>query len=195
MVDVFKEKDLKKISEKPKALERKKFKAVEVDSEEAQLKKLSVEDLDDVIVVMRKAMFEIGRNEVKEIKEILGMDMSYGAYVEGFLVGVGLAWPVHFDEAYKAFTDEEANAIFLSEVALLLSYEGKGIREKLIKIREKEGVSRGFEYAVAIVGENPKEDDIVEVIKQRGTREERAFLSLNYKFAKSGNGLLAFKPL
>lgn len=195
MVDVFKQKDLKKISKKPEALERRKFKPIEVDSEEAQLKKLTIEDLEDVISIMRKAMFKIGKIEIKEIKEVLDINMSYGAYVEGFLVGVGLAWPIYFDEVNKVLGDNKPNAIFLSDVALLLSYEGKGIREKLINIREKEGKIRELKYAVTLFDENPKEDNISRVIKERGTREEKAFLNLGYKFVKSKNGLLAFKLL
>ena len=192
MAKVFKEKEEEKAEQKVK----KRFKGdIEIDSEEIQLKKLEVSDLQNVIAIMRRAMFEISKSEIKEIEEIISYGMSYAAYVEGIMVSVGLAWPVHFSPEYKTFLNEEPNAIFLHSIALLVAYEGKGIREKLIDIREKEGIKNGYVYAVSLVGENPKDEDIVKMIEDRGTKEERAFLKMGYAFIKSENGLIAYKTL
>jgi len=162
-------------------------------NESAQIKKLTEEDIDDVVGLMRSALFEIGTNEIKQIKEIIAEEHSYGAYVEKFIVGVGLAWPVHFERTEKTFdTGQEANAIYMEEAAVLNEYQGRGIIEMLIEEREMEAKRNGLEYAVGLCGELP-EGDIRENIEKGGSLMQKKYLLLNYRFAKTENGLIAFK--
>ena len=162
-------------------------------NESAQIKKLTEEDIDEVVKLMRSALFEIGTNEIKQIKEIIAEERSYGAYVENFIVGVGLAWPVHFDRTEKTFdTGEEANALYMEEVAVLNEYQGRGIIEMLVEEREMEAKRNGLEYAVGLCGELP-EGDIRENIEKGGSLMQKKYLLLNYRFARTQGGLIAFK--
>ncbi len=180
----------------PPAVKKKKKYELAVDEEESEIKKLDMEDFEDVISIMRKAMFEIGRAEAKQIEEILKQGASYGAYVDRMLVAVGLAWPVAFERATKIIGKGMANALYLEDVALLLAYEGKGIREKLVKAREDEARATGLKYVVAIASEEvPKEENVIEVIKERGTKIEKIYLDRGYSFFKSKIGLIAFKEV
>jgi len=180
----------------PPALKKKRRYELAVDDEESEIKKLTLEDFEDVISIMRKAMFEIGMAEAKQIEEILKQGVSYGAYVDRMLVAVGLAWPIAFDRATKTIGKGTANALYLEDVALLLAYEGRGIREKLVKARENEARAMGLQYVVAIASEEvPKEENVIEVIKERGTKIERVYLDRGYSFFKSKIGLIAFKEV
>ncbi|RME78865.1 MAG: GNAT family N-acetyltransferase [Methanobacteriota archaeon] len=187
------QKEAKKTKE-PVALERRRLIGYSIDSEQAELKKLEISDLDDVVSVMRKSAFEIGSAEKREIESVIKQGFSYGAYVDRMLVGVALAWPICFDDGRKQLSVcEQPNTIYIEDLAVLNAYEGMGIREKLVNVIEEEGSSRGLSFIVSIVGENPKEDDIISVVENRGTKAERMFLSKNYKFFKSGYGLAAYK--
>jgi predicted N-acetyltransferase YhbS len=190
------EKRKEKKLEAPSALKRKALLEdlnIIASNESAQIKKLTEEDIDDVVGLMRSALFEIGTNEIKQIKEIIGEERSYGAYVEKFIVGVGLAWPVHFDRAEKTFdTEQEANALYMEEVAVLNEYQGRGIIEMLVEEREMEAKRNGLEYAVGLCGELP-EGDIRENIEKGGSLMQKKYLLLNYRFAKTESGLIAFK--
>ena len=180
----------------PPAMKKKRKYELAVDEEESEIKKLGIEDFEEVISIMRKAMFEIGRAEAKQIEEILKQGASYGAYVDRMLVAVGLAWPIAFNRATKTIGKGMANALYLEDVALLLAYEGKGIREKLVKVREDEARAMGLKYVVAIASEEvPKEENVIEVIKERGTKIERIYLDRGYSFFKSKIGLIAFKEV
>lgn len=184
----------------PPAIKKKRTYELAADKEEVEIKKLSREDLDDVISIMRRAMFEIGKAETKQIEEILKLGVSYGAYVDRMLVAVGLAWPISFDRTTKtlgkAAKRELPNALYLEDVALLLAYEGRGIRQKLVKAREDEAKALGLQYVVAIASEEvPKEENIIEVINERGTKIERVYLERGYSFFKSKIGLIAFKEV
>lgn len=180
----------------PPAAKKKRTYELAIDEEEAEIKKLGMEDFDDVISIMRRAMFEIGRAEAKQIEEILKQGASYGAYVDRMLVSVGLAWPIAFDRATKTIGKGVANALYLEDVALLLAYEGRGIRQKLVRAREDEARAMGLKYVVAIASEEvPKEEDIIEVIRERGTKIEKVYLERNYSFFKSKIGLIAFKEV
>ncbi|MEM2948457.1 MAG: hypothetical protein QXY05_04365 [Candidatus Anstonellales archaeon] len=180
----------------PPAAKKKRTYDLAVDEEEAEIKKLDIDDFEDVISIMRRAMFEIGKAEAKQIEEILKLGASYGAYVDRMLVAVGLAWPISFDRATKVIGKGPANALYLEDVALLLAYEGKGIRQKLVKAREDEARALGLKYAVAIASEEvPKEENVIEVIKERGTKIEKVYLERGYSFFKSKIGLIAFKEV
>lgn len=60
-----------------------------IDMEEAEIKRLKPEDTEEVTVIMRKCLFSVTDDEVREV---LKRNMSYGAYVGRMLVAVGLAW-------------------------------------------------------------------------------------------------------
>ncbi len=185
--------------EKPKepvALERKRIVGYDIDTEEIELKLLDDDDLDEIIKVFKKVAVPIGRDEVKEIKNILADNMSYGAYVDRILVGLFLAWPFCFDQVHKGMaTCDDPNALYLEDMAVLSAYEAKGVRDALLKQAEKVAKENSFPYIVTVVGENPAEEDILKVIEDRGTRHERHLLSRGYKFFKSEYGLAAYKNL
>jgi hypothetical protein len=186
----------KKTYEEPIALQRKRLKATEIDSEQVEFKILDSEDIDDILSVLRRTAFEIGEKEKREVQEIIDYGLSYGAYVDRLLVGLTLIWPLCFNEQTKAiFKCSEKNALYMEDITILIAYEGKGIREKLLELSEQLGSSKGYKYLVSVCGENPKEDDIKMVIEQRGTKIERALLNAGYKFFKGEYGLTAYKRL
>jgi predicted N-acetyltransferase YhbS len=162
-------------------------------NEKAEIKRLDEEDLDEVVKLMRSVLFEIGTKEVRQIKDIIAEGHSYGAYVERFIVGVGLAWPVFFDRTEKTFdTSQDANALYMEETAVLNEYQGKGIIEMLIEEREREAKRSGLEYAVGLCGSLP-EGDIRANIESGGSLMQKKYLLLNYRFARTESGLVAFK--
>lgn len=180
----------------PVALERKRIKKITIDSEETEFKLLDVEDVDDIVSVLRKVAFEIGDKEKKQILEILEDKCSYGAYVDRLLVGLSLAWKICFNESTKnIYKCPDKNAIIIEDIAILVAYEGRGIREKLIELTEQLSKHKKLSYVVSICGENPKEENIIEVIKNRGTKLEKALLQSNYSFFKGKYGLTAFKKI
>ena len=192
------EKDKKEeLIKAPPAVElKKKLLDPDFGDQRIEIKQLSIDDFDDVVLIMRKAMFEINSSVKEEVKNILKLNYSYGAYFERLLIAVALAWPVPFDDVLKEIRGEEANAMYIEDIAVLISYEGKGIREMLISEIEKRAKSDGFTYVVSIVGPNPKEGtDIIDMINNRGSRSERSYLSLGYKFIRSSDGLIAFKKI
>ncbi len=192
MSNPFKEKmfdDKKK--EEPGAMKLKKLDLLS-DIENVEIKKLDSGDVDEVYMVMRKTLWESSREQVTEvIKE----GMSYGAYVERMLVGAGLAWPAHYDEKKEKIAKGEPNAIYMEDVALLLAYEGRGIRKILVEEREKAGKSAGFRYAVAFISPDWPKGSLEDMIKERGNRIERAYLAEGYKFLRTKDGILAVKAL
>lgn len=182
--------------EEPLALERRRIVGYAIDSEQVELKKLEPEDLEDVLSVMRKSAFEIGNAEKKEIEGIIKQGFSYGAYVDRMLVAVALAWPICFEESSKMIEScSQPNTLYVEDLAILIAYEGKGIREKLVDELEREAKQSGLSYVLAIVGENPKEEDIPSVIEERGTKSERLYLRKGYKFFKGGYGLTAYRKV
>ncbi len=197
----FKEEEKKE--QKPKAIERmeEKLKKIKLenyymaDSEEVELKKLDEDDLEEVAKIVGKFGIEISSSVKALIKDILKKNASYGALVDRLLVAVSLAWPVGFDIESKAFNNEEENCLYIEDIFLLIAYEGKGIREKLLDISEEEARKRKLKYLAIITGNNPKEDDIFEYIKKRGTKLEMSLLNKGFKFARSEDGLVAFKEL
>lgn len=180
----------------PPAAKKKRTYELAADEEEAEIKKLDIEDFDDVISIMRKAMFEIGKAETRQIEGILKQGASYGAYVDRMMVAVGLAWPIAFNRATKKIGEGMANALYLEDVAILIAYEGKGIRQKLVRAREDGAKGMGLKYVVAIASEEvPKEEDVIQAIKERGTKIEKVYLERGYNFFKSKIGLIAFKEV
>ncbi|MEM4295429.1 MAG: hypothetical protein QXS91_01325 [Candidatus Anstonellales archaeon] len=190
------EKTKEKKIEEPIALERRRIKSFAVDSEQTEFKLLEKEDIDDVVSVLRRTAFEIGEKEIKELEEIIRYKTSYGAYVDRLLVGLSLSWPLCFNELTKSlYSCNEANTLYLQDIAILIAFEGHGIREKLIELTEQRAKEKKLNYVVCVCGENPKEDELNYVIEKRGTKLERALYNANYKFFKGHYGLTAYKRL
>ncbi len=164
-----------------------------VDMEEAEIKLLAREDVEEAGKVMRKCLFSVTD---KEIEAIIAKGMSYGAFVDRMLVAVALSWAVRFNPDTKDFEQGEDNAVFLEDDAILLTYEGKGIRELLIEKREEEGGAHRLGYSVAITSQaHPQGENVSEVVRQRGNKTEKALLKKEYKFFKTKNGVIAYRNL
>ncbi len=182
--------DLMETESAPKETKKKKFHSP-ADVEELEIKKLTETDADETTRVMQKCMFTVNK---KEILEIIEKNLSYGAFVDRILVGVALSWGVCWNPETKEFEDGEENALFLEDDAILLSYEGKGIRELLIEKREEEGQKLGFRYVVAITSQfNPEEENVGKMIAQRGNKTEKVLQMRGYLFIKTKNGVVAYK--
>jgi hypothetical protein len=111
-------------------------------------------------------------------------------------VSVGLSWEVRFNTETLEFEEGEGNAIFLEDDAVLLAYEGRGLRELLIEKREEEGKERGKEYAVAITSSiNPNDSNLGDAMRQRGNKTEKALIRRGYAFSKTQNGVVAYKKI
>ncbi len=174
----------------PKQIKKKKFHSP-IDVEEVEIKKLEESDVEEATRVMQKCMFTVSE---EEISGIVKKKLSYGAFVDRILVGVALSWGVRFNPETREFEEGEENALFLEDDAILLSYEGRGIRELLIEKREEEGGEIGFSYAVAITSQfNPDEEHVGKVIEQRGNKTEKVLQRRGYKFVKTRNGVVAYK--
>lgn len=163
-----------------------------IDIEEAEIKRLKAEDAEEVTNIMRKCLFAV---TVEEVREVLKRDMSYGAYVGRMLVAVGLGWGAAYNPSNLELESGYTNAIFLEDDAVLLPYEGKGLRELLIDHREIEGRARDLQFAVTITSPLNPDSNLEEVVAQRGTKTERALMKANYRFYKTRVGVIAVKPL
>jgi hypothetical protein len=176
----------------PLEQKKKKFHS-QVDMEEAEVKLLEKSDVEEAGKVMRKCLFSVTD---KEIEAIIAKGMSYGAFVDRMLVAVALSWAVRFNPDTKDFEQGQDNAVFLEDDAILLAYEGKGIRELLIEKREEEGTARRLKYAVAITSQaQAAGESVSETVKQRGNKTEKALLKKEYKFFKTKNGVIAYRNL
>lgn len=171
---------------------KKKFHAP-TDVENIEVKKLDEDDVEETAKVMRKCLFTVTDDE---IDGIVKKGMSYGGFVDRILVAVALSWGIRFNPESWEFEEGEENAVFLEDDAILLAYEGRGIRELLIEKREEEGGKRDFGYAVAITAQiNPDDAKIRDVVQQRGNKTEKALLKRGYRFSKTKNGVVAYKEL
>lgn len=176
----------------PKQEKKKKFHSP-TDVEHVEVKKLDSSDVEEAAKVMRKCLFTVTD---EEIGGIVAKGMSYGGFVDRILVAVALSWGVRFNPGTWEFEEGEENAVFLEDDAILLAYEGRGIRELLIERREEEGQERKFRYAVAITSPiSPEEAKVGEVVQQRGNKTEKALLKRGYRFSKTRNGVVAYKEL
>ncbi|MDD5171777.1 MAG: hypothetical protein PHF60_01955 [Candidatus ainarchaeum sp.] len=164
-----------------------------LDSEEVEIKRLDLEDVEDCVKVMRKCAFDV--TEV-EVGNIVDYGKSFAATVNRMVVGVGLSWPAHLDFDGKKITSGEPNALYLEDPAVLLAYEGRGIRRILLKEREKEALSSGFKYAIGYLYEDiPKGDNVAHYITEAGSALEKLYLSEDYDFFRTEKGIMAFKKL
>lgn len=163
-----------------------------LDEDNVEIKRLNVEDVEDVVKIMRKCAFDVTE---KEAAYILEYNMSFGAYVNRMIIGVGLGWPANFDLNQKKIVGGEPNCIYMEDPAVLLAYEGRGIRRILVEEREKDAKTRKFDYVVAYLSEDLPRGSIEDYIKESGSQLEKLYMSEKYEFLKSDRGILAMKKL
>ena len=162
------------------------------DEDQIEVKKLEEEDVDDILPVLRKCTFEVTR---KEISGIISFNMSFACYVNRMVVGVGLAWTARYDPDRKSIVTGEPNAVYFEDPAVLLAYEGRGVRRILLRSREKESKSKSFEYGISYISEDLPKEGVESYIKEAGSQLEKLYLSEGYSFFKTKDGLLAVKRL
>ncbi|HSB47203.1 MAG TPA: hypothetical protein VLD37_04250 [Candidatus Bilamarchaeum sp.] len=180
-----------KHSEKKAETEAPKKKFIELlDTEEVEVKRLDSEDIEDCVKVMRKCAFDV--TEV-EVGNIIAYGKSFGATVNRMLVGVGLAWPAKLDIERKIITSGDPNALYLEDPAVLLAYEGRGVRRILLNEREKEATGTGLRYVIGYLYEDIPKGSISEYITEAGSALEKLYLSEDYEFFRTEKGILAFK--
>jgi hypothetical protein len=181
-----KEEQLKK--EEPK----KKFMSL-LDEDQVEVKKLTKADTEEVVKVMRKCAFDVTESEVNSIVEY---GMSFGAYVNRMLIGVGLSWMAIYDPEEKIIkSGEEPDTLYIEDPAVLLAYEGRGVRRILLRTREENAREKGLKHTVAYLYEDLPKGSIVDFIKESGSQLEKLYLSEDYMFHKTEKGVLAVKQL
>ena len=163
-----------------------------LDNDYTEVKRLAEEDVEDAVKVMRKCSFDVTD---KEIIVIVQYNISFGCYVNRMLIGVGLSWPTHFDEERKEIRNGETNAVYMEDPAVLLAYEGRGIRRMLLQEREKDAKAMGLKYVIAYLSEDLPTGGLEDYIRETGSQLEKLFLSENYNFIKTNRGVMAFKRL
>ncbi len=187
MVESFKQEQKKAEAEAPK----KKFIHL-LDEEEVEVKRLEADDVEDCVKVMRKCAFDVTDSEVGNIVQY---GRSFGAAVNRMIVGVGLAWPAMLDVGEKRITSGEPNALYMEDPAVLLAYEGRGVRRILLCEREKEVANAGMKYAIAYLYEDIPKGSITDYITEAGSALEKLYLSEDYEFFRTERGILAFKKI
>lgn len=187
MTESFKQEQKKEEIETPK----KKFMHL-LDTEEVEVKRLTAEDVEECVKVMRKCAFDVTETEVGNI---ISYNKSFGATVNRMLVGVGLAWPAKLDLDSKKIVGGDPNALYLEDPAVLLAYEGRGIRRILLKEREKEALESELKYTIGYLYEDMPKGNIADYITEAGSMLEKLYLSENYEFSRTKKGILAFKKL
>lgn len=187
MAETFKQAGKKLEAEEPK----KKFIHL-LDEEQVEVKRIDSEDIEDCVKVMRKCAFDVTEAEVGTIANY---GKSFAATVNRMVVGVGLAWPAHLDGESKKITSGDANALYMEDPAVLLAYEGRGVRRILLTEREKEAASSGLKYAIGYLYEDIPKGSIAEYITEAGSALEKLYLSEGYEFFRTEKGILAFKKV
>jgi len=181
-----------KKEEAPKQVEEKKRFVKLMNSDQVEVKLLSKDDLEATVKIMRRCAFDVTESEVATI---INYNLSYGAYVDRMMVGVSLGWPASFDEEHLVITTKEPNAIYNEDPAVLLTYEGRGIRR--ILLRKKEDVAREekFTYSIAYLYEDIPKGEVSQYVREAGSQLEKLYLSEDYVFHKTKKGVLAVKKL
>ena len=163
-----------------------------LDEEEVEVKRLGKEDIEECVKVMRRCAFDVTEAEVGSI---IAYGKSFGAEVHRMLIGVGLGWPATLDIEKKIITSGEPNSIYMEDPAVLLAYEGWGIRRILLKEREKETARSGFKYSIGYLYEDVPKGSIEAYIREAGSQLEKLYLSESYDFFRTEKGILAFKKV
>ncbi len=185
MIEKFKK------EEKQKSEEKKRFVKTQA-TDQVEVKLLGESDLGETVKIMRKCAFDVTESEVLVI---LKHNLSYGAYVDRMIVGVSLGWPAFFDEEKLAIIAKEANAIYNEDPAVLISYEGRGIRRILLKKKEEVAKEAGLSYSIAYLYEDLPNGEVSQYIREAGSQLEKLYLSEEYVFHKTKKGVLAVKKL
>jgi hypothetical protein len=162
------------------------------DEDQIEVKRLDLEDVEDTVVLLKKCTFEVTE---KEVAGIISFNVSFGCYVNRMLIGIGLAWPANFDIDSKTIANGDPNALYFEDPAVILAYEGRGVRRILLKAREEEAKQRSFKYSISYVSEDLPKGSVGSYIKEAGSQLEKLYLSEGYDFFKTENGLLALKSL
>ena len=163
-----------------------------LDEDQTEIKKLSNDDVEETVKIMRKCSFDVTD---KEVLMIIPYNMSFGCYVNRMLIGIGLSWSAYYDEKDKTIKAGQANAVYLEDPAVLLSYEGRGIRRILLKARENDARSLGLKYAIAYLSEDLPKGSVEDYIKEGGSQLEKLYLSEGYQLLKTNRGIIAIKNL
>jgi len=187
-----KKEEVKK-EEKPEAEEKKKAKFVHLlDEDQVEIKCLDGEDIEDAVKIMQRCSFEVTADEVNKV---ISYGTSFGCYVNRMLIGVGLGWPTAYNHEQKLIVAGKPNSLYLEEPAVLLMYEGRGIRRILLKARERSALSSNYKYTIAYLSEDIPHGNVVDYIKEGGTQLEKLYLSEDYEFFRTSKGVLAVKRM
>ena len=179
------EKKEEKEAEKPKFMHL-------LDEDEVEVKRLELKDVEECVKVMRKCAFDVTEAEVSNIVKY---GKSYGATVNRMIIGVGLAWPAKLDAESKLITSGNPNALYQEDPAVLLAYEGRGIRRILLAQREDEARKSSYKYSIGYLYEDIPKGDIADYIREGGSQLEKLYLSEGYDFFRTEKGILAFKKV
>jgi len=177
--------------QKHKEPEKKKFSQL-LDEDNMEIKDLTIEDAEDAVAVMRRCAFDVTD---KEVTYILSYKFSFGCYVNRMPVGIGLAWPTHYSVEERILVAGEANALYLEDPAVLLAYEGRGVRRILIQARENKARMHGLKFAITYVTQDLPKESVDEYIREGASQLEKLYLSEGYTFYKTPRGILAAKQL
>ncbi|MFH1785707.1 MAG: hypothetical protein ABH842_04730 [Candidatus Micrarchaeota archaeon] len=186
-MESFKQADKKKEIEAPK----KRFINL-MSEDEIEVKRLTMDDVEESVKIMRKCAFDVTEAEVGNI---LQYGKSFGATVNRMIIGVGLSWPAYLDVKEMKITNNQPNALYLEDPAVLLAYEGRGVRRILLIEREKEASASGHEYVMGYLYEDIPKGNIADYITETGSQLEKLYLSENYQFSRTEKGIMAFKKL
>ncbi len=163
-----------------------------LDEDEVEIKRLSMDDIEECVKVMRKCTFDV---TASDLSVVIKYGVSFGAYVNRMMVGAGLAWLACFDFESKQIVQGTPNALYLEDPAVLIAYEGRGVRKSLILEREKEAKSQNLTYLFAYLTDPPKKENIEGYIKEASSSLESMYYSLGFQFLGTPKGLIAFKKL
>ncbi len=83
----------------------------------------------------------------------------------------------------------------MEDPAVLLAYEGRGVRRILLGEREKETIDSKLKYSIGYLYEDIPSGDIASYITEAGSTLEKLYLSENYEFFRTEKGILAFKKV
>lgn len=163
------------------------------DEDQIEIKLLGSDDVEPAVAVMKKCAFEVTKEEVFKI---IFYGLSYGCYDNRMLIAVGLSWPTTYDPERKTLvSSEKNNALYLEEPAVLLMYEGRGLRKILVEEREKLAKARGLKYVVSLLEKDTPRISIEDYIKESGSQLEKIYLERGYKFIPTEYGVLAVKKV
>jgi hypothetical protein len=111
------------------------------------------------------------------------------------IIGIGLGWPTAYDPDSRMLVGKEYDSIYLEDPAILLMYEGRGIRQILLQEREKAAKAAGYRYSLAYISEDIPTGSVTDYITESGSQLERLYLKEEYEFFKTDKGVLAVKIL